>query len=259
MISRLYGLLLLIRGLSPFLVILVIGIVGMVMVNDLSAALDGPIARIQTEIDDVRDAVDSARTQVDAVVADVSSLVDTLSSFRLPDLLPDLPSSISIPTLNLPSVSVLVPTAAVRMCSANLEFTTVSYPCGLNLGSRSVSLNLPDIPTFTIPIPGLNELGDLLSDAFSPITDIFDRGFRPVFAGIQELGETLQVIPDTFNSIAAEGRGLLSDVGGVLGQWRQTLLIVWVVLAVLAVIYFGVPLVSNVTRGWRLLRGLPAD
>ncbi len=259
MISRLHGLLLLIRGLSPFLVILVIGIAGIVMYNDLREALAGPIESIQSEIDDVKETVDTAREQVDAVVDDVSSLVNTLSSFSLPNLIPNIPSSISLPTLVLPSIAIPVPTVSVDFCSVNLQFTSVSYPCDLDLGTSNFSINLPDIPSFNIPIPGLSELGDLLSDAFSPITDIFDLGFSPVFEGINALGQTLRLVPDSFNTIVDLGRSLLSDVGDVIAQWGQTLLIVFLVLAVLALIYFGVPFVDNITRGWRLLRGRPAD
>ena len=61
MFNRLLGLLLIIRGLAPFLVLAVLVIAGLVIVNDLRVILEPPVQRIQEEIDDIRSAADSLR------------------------------------------------------------------------------------------------------------------------------------------------------------------------------------------------------
>ncbi len=258
---RLLGLLLMIRGLSPFLVLLVIGIAGAIMYGDLRAATAGPIESLQARIAEAREAIDAVRNDIDAVVDEVSDVVAALQNFSLPDLLPDIPDNISIPRLTIPAINVPLPdvtSLGFTMCSLDVGVADLPYPCDVSMSTFNFRLDIPDIPSFNLPLPGLGQLDDLLREAFSPITDIF-AVFQPLFAGINSLSESLQVVPEAFTAIVEAGRTMVSDVSQVLTQWGQTLLVVFVALAVLAVIYFAVPLIDNVTRGWRMLRGLPVE
>ena len=53
MFRRLFGLLLIIRGLSPVLVVVVIAVTGALLLNEVQAALQEPVAAIRNELDQV--------------------------------------------------------------------------------------------------------------------------------------------------------------------------------------------------------------
>jgi hypothetical protein len=261
MFRRLMGLLLILRGLAPLLIVLVIGIAGAALYNDLRAVVAPPLQTIESEIQTVRDEFDTARGHLEDTVGEITSLVRTLQDFRLPDLLPDIPDNISIPRLTIPAFNVPLPDVTsldFTMCSLDAGIADIPYPCGVSMGTFNFSLDIPDLPSFNLPLPGLGQLDDVLRDAFSPIADIFDA-FRPFFDGLGELVDSLRVIPESVNRIVEEGRGLLSDTRQLFVQWGQTLLIALIVLAVLVVIYFATPMLDSLRRGWRMLRGLSGD
>jgi hypothetical protein len=109
-----------------------------------------------------------------------------------------------------------------------------------------------------VPLPGLGEVDDLLRSALSGVTGVFDA-FDTAFSTIGELNTTLQMVPDHFSAITTETENLVSNFQDVLVRWGQTLMIVMVILAALVVIYLGVPLLDDLSRGLRMLRGLESD
>jgi hypothetical protein len=107
-------------------------------------------------------------------------------------------------------------------------------------------------------LPDVQPLVDSLKQAFSPLQQIFDS-FQPAIESIQQLSAALQLLPDKFNSIFDNGNRLVAGLQAVVAKWGTTLVVVLVILGLLAIIYFGVPFVDNVSRGWRMLRGQPTD
>ena len=261
MFRRLMGLLLILRGLAPILIVLVIGLAGAALYNDLRAVVAPPLRDLETEIQTVRTQFETARTQLETTVGEITDLVGTLQAFQLPDLLPDIPDNITIPRLTIPAINVPLPditSLSFTMCSLDAGVANIPYPCGVSMGTYDFSLDIPDLPTFNLPLPGLGQLDDALRAAFSPIEDIFNM-FRPFFDDLGTLVETLRAIPDSVSRIVDQGRGLLSDTRQLFAQWSQTLLIALIVLAVLIVIYFATPMLDSLRRGWRMLRDLPGD
>jgi hypothetical protein len=237
--------------------IVVIAIAFSVILGDLRAAVEPPIQNKKQEFDDIRAAVEDARQDFESVVSEVTELVEELQSFSIPNLIPNIPNFFTIPSLNIPDLTVPVPTISVQTCSVNIG-VTISYPCGITIGSRNVTLTIPNIPSFNVPVPGLGALDDVLRDALSGITGIFDV-FDEAFASIGQLAETLQTVPDSFNAISADMQALLDGLAGLVVRWGSTLTIVLLVLAGLVIIYFAVPILDDLRRGWRLLSGQPAD
>src|SRR5262245_3465213 len=121
--SRLIGLLLLIRALSPILILLIFAIAIMVILGDLRAAVDPPIQNMKTEFDQIRTTVEDVRQDFEAVTTEVAAVVSALQSFSLPNLIPNIPDFFTIPSLDIPDVTVPVPTIRVQTCSVNIGVT----------------------------------------------------------------------------------------------------------------------------------------
>ncbi len=255
---RISGLLLILRALAPLLIILVLGITGSIVLADVRAAVDPPLATIRGEITEIQATVGEVRDDLNAVSEEVTSLVNALQAFSIPNLVPDIPDNLSFPSLNIPNVSIPIPNVSVRFSSTNVAGVNIRYPSGLNVGSRNYDLDLPNIPSFSVPLPGLGEVDNLLRTALSGVTGVFDA-FDTAFSSIGVLNDTLQTVPDHFNAITSETENLVDNFQRVLVSWGQTLLIVVVILLVLVIIYLGVPVLDDLTRGWRMLRGLEAD
>ncbi len=258
MIRRISGLLLILRALSPVLVILIVGGTLAVVLNDVRAAVDPPLQTIRTKIEDIRTTVDSIRDDIEAVNTEITGLLSVLGNFSIPNLIPNIPANLQFPSLDIPSASIPVPTVSMRTSSTTIAGVSITYPSGLNIGSTNFSLDFPAIPSFSVPLSVLGQLDDDLRDALSGVTDVFDS-FSTAFSNINELNATLQLVPDHVNEITSQGELLLNSILRVLSGWAETLTLVMLALLVLVIIYFGVPLLDDLTRGWRMLRGLPPD
>jgi len=194
---------------------------------------------------------------IEAVNNEITALVDDLAEFDLPNLIPNIPGSLNFPSLDVPSVSIPIPTVSVRTSNFTVGNLTLSYPSGLTIGSSSFNLNIPDIPSFSVPLPGLGQLDNALRAALAPLTGIFDA-FHQAFSSISTLNSTLQRIPGHFTTIAGQGEQLMVNLTGVIARSSQTLILVMVVLLALVVIFFGVGMLDDLTRGWHMLLGRSA-
>jgi len=266
MARRLLGLLLIIRGLTPFLSIWVIWLAGTLVIGDVEAAVKEPVQNIQAAIDDVRSEVAAlsakikdVKNQVDVVVSQVRSFIETAKATvegvvqtarNLLNPLKDILSGFlnEVNQFRNGAQSFINEATSWVTDIANIGCPTL-YDC--------ITLPSLTIPSLTFPIlPDVQPLVDTLSRALAPLGDIFGA-FDPVVRGIQDLVSTLQNMPPKFEQLLADGHALVTGLRDVVVKWANTLLIVVVVLFVLALIYFAVPLIDNVRRGWRLLWGEP--
>lgn len=259
---RFMGFLLILRALSPFLFLAVLGIAGLIILEDLRAELEPPIQTIQDELDTLNNIVAQTQEDFEDVQREVTDLVSALEAFNPANLIPDISGVISIPSLTIPDVTIPIPDVpngvSISFSSINIAGVNISYPSGISIGTRNFTLAIPDISAFNITIPGLDLLGDAIAAVLAPITEIFEV-FTPAFESINDLNETLQEVPKSFETITAEGEALVRDVGDVVARWSRTLAIVFVVLALLTVIYFGVPFLDAFHRGLQMIRGLPVS
>ena len=257
--GRLLGLLLILRGFAPFLIVLIVGFVLSVVINDLEAAVARPVATMRAEGEDMTDTFTAIGQELNGVITDVNAVVTTLNSFSLPNLLPNIPTQINFPSLSIPSVSINVPNPAniqVTTSSISLLGQSVSYPTGISVGTTSLNLNFPAIPALNVPLPGMQQVNQALDDVLDEIDGVFDV-FDPVFSSLSELGTSLRILPDSFGIITTETQTLITNVQNTFNGWRQTLFTAVALIFILIVIYFGVSFLDDVTRGWRMLRGLP--
>jgi hypothetical protein len=257
-VNRLRGLLLIIRALTPLLIVILLAAALMIMVRDLRQALAVPVQRIQTEFTGVRTAIDNARTDAEGVVNNVTTVVNRLQSFNLANLIPDIPTNIRLPSLQLPPLTLTVPyDLEIRYSSVNIG-VTISYPSGVTVRTRNVTVTLPSISNIDIPVPGLSGLVTALRNALRPVTEIFNI-FTPAFSSINRLSTTLKQFPDHLRAIVDQGQSVVSGIQDIITRWENTLVVVGVVLLALVMIYYVVPTIDDFNRGLRLLRGLSVN
>ena len=263
---RLYGVLLIVRGLSPFLVLVVISVVGGILVNDVQVAMREPLQAIEGEFNNIKTQVETAQgylnevrqraevvaVQVQSFVASIAGTINSATQ-QINGLLQPINAAISGVGSALNSIrtalQAFINAAQPVLSAINLGCPTL-HPC----------LSLPTIPSLSLPnlVPDIGPLVNALRTALSPLQRVFDD-FGPTIEGIKNLGATLQTLPGKFGNLLNHGNQLLTDLRGVISRWASVLGIALVILAVLTLVYFVTPLIENVTRGWRLLRGLPAD
>ena len=271
MSRRLLGLLLIIRGLSPFIVIWVILMAGTLLVDDVQAAMDAPLRNIQAEVANIQSAVktvqaniDAVRQRVDVVVNQVQSFVKTAQNtfVTVRGKIASLVAPIN-EVINRTSDVIRVINAGVRPLVNVINSLSGAVISAINLICHNClggPYNLPDlsyvVSTLRNLLPNLGSINQLINNALSPLSSIFNE-FGPAVQSIQALAAELQKLPPKFDALVGHAGDLVNGVRSVVVKWRDTLLLVGGVLFVLAVIYFAVPLIDNVTRGWRMLWGMP--
>lgn len=254
--TRIAGLLLILRALAPVLIVLIIGGTLAIVLGDVRTAVDVPLETIGSEIEAVRSTVDTVGDDIGAVSAQVTSLVGALNGLNIPNLIPNIPQNLQFPSFNPPAINIPVPTVSMRTSSTTIAGVTLTYPSGLTIGSTTYGLDIPELGSFSVPLPGLSQVDDLLRSALSGVNDVF-ASFRTTFSSVGDLVGTLQLVPDHLTTIVDQGEQLATNLRGVFIRWGETLLIVTIILLVLVIIYVGVPMLDDLNRGWRMLRGLP--
>lgn len=258
MLRRLMGLLLVIRALAPALIVIIVAVGFGVILADLRAATAAPIRGINTAMGEMGTALETVKTDLDAALAEISDLAALFQGFTLPNLIPDIPNNIRIPSLNLPDITVPVPTNAVITTSTVNIGVNITYPSGVRFTTTNLTLVVPDLPNVDIPVPGLGALDTALRNALAPLTNIFDA-LDTAFDSIGALTTTLRTLPDSVQAIVDDGELLLNSIDRVLANWAGTLATVALILLILVIIYFAAPALDDLRRGLRMLRGLAAE
>lgn len=277
---RIIGSLLVVRAFTPILaVVVVVWGIGQ-MTADFQRVVEPRMARIEAELDELEATLLLAQGKFDTARGHITTVLETLQSFELPDLLPDLPDSIAFPRINIPDPSIRIPNSVSItwsnfsyvvedwvpndcgfldfLCDAGdwiLETVTkvASYPSDIEIGTRRLTLNTPDLPTLSLPMPAvLLELWDGLASLFDELFGIFDI-FDGTLASLRALGDTLQSIPDTFTAIGDAVSAIFTSIGNLLTRWYGLLLIVLVLVGILIAINIIVPMLDDLTRGLRML------
>src|SRR5262245_37032805 len=155
MFKRLLGLLIIVRALTPILIVLVVAVLGSIILNDLQDTLKAPVAAINTEINSLQTSIDGAKQDFQNVSDNVTTVVNAISSVRLPDLRVNIPTNISIPAISIPSASVPVPTASVSTSTysfgsisafgQSVSLGSITYPSGISIGTTNKTLSFPSI------------------------------------------------------------------------------------------------------------------
>lgn len=282
---RLLGLLLIVRALAPLLAVIVIVWGANRVAGDFQAAVETPISNLENEFGELNATFETAKQQFEVAKQDIDEVLAQLQAFQLPNLLPTLPANIAFPSVNIPDLTVAVPTSiSVQWSSVSFDVTeviprncgpldfacralgdiirtvtrTVQYPSGISISTQNLTLPVPDLPSFTVPFPGFfNSVRNGLNNLFSEFLDIFNV-FDDALTALNELGASLSALPDNFNGLVSEGQQLVSGLQVLLAKWGGLLTLALLVILALMVISFGVTFLELLGRGLRLLFGASA-
>jgi hypothetical protein len=269
--SRLLGLLIILRALAPILLVALIVLTVNNVVADLRLAVEEPLDRINDQAEVLRGTFDEAKTAYQQVETRVTTVVNSIR--QLPNLIPDISAIITIPAITLPDPVIPLPTFQVTNFTlrypSGINFSSVtilgfSVPSGLNITWSNVSIptittgvnnfriDLPNIPAFNVPIPGL----DIIEAALGEVTGVFDD-VSNAFKEVTDLGTILNVVPDEFNQLIADGNQLVRSVREVGVRWESNVRTVILAAVILFVVIYVTSFLEALDRGWRMLLGLP--
>ncbi|MEZ4672044.1 MAG: hypothetical protein R3E39_29415 [Anaerolineae bacterium] len=278
--KRILGLLLIIRALAPVLAILIILWGAGQIMADLHAALDPPIQALQTEFDTVNTTIETAQEQFDTAKTEVTTLITRLRAFRIPRLLPNLPLNLTFPSITIPDLSFNRPdSVSVKWSTASFQVPTncgggvlndlcgvlgdavkfvtktFAYPSDITIKTVPITITLPDVPAFNIPIPPIfNTIASGLRGLFSGFDGLFAI-FRNAFDSFNTLGDHLQPIPGQVATITQEAQTLLSGLTTVVNNSGGLLLLMFGLIIVVVVIASVMTSFEHLQRGLRLLFG----
>lgn len=252
---RLLGLLLILRALAPILALLVV--VGGVsrVAGDFQVAWEAPLDNLETELAQLSSTFETAKQQFEIAKQDIDAVRAQLRAFQIPNLLPNLPLNITFPSVNIPDLTVAVPTGlSVQWSRISIPFDgSIGYPSGISISTTNLSLSIPDLSGFSVPFPGFfNDIRNGLNNLFSEFFDIFNL-FDDALTALNELGESLAGLPDNFNRLVSEGQQLVSGLQALLAKWSGLLALTLLLTLALIVISFGVTFLELFGRGLRLL------
>ncbi len=288
---RLSGLLLIIRALTPILIVLTLYWGYTRVAADIQTAL-APMAQIESEVAALGATIGTARDQFDAAREDVETAVAQIQNFSVPDFLPDLPSNLSIPSLDIPTVNLpIVPTVNVGFTNATgtvsrtiegacrtvfdffgigslvcdpvrtvTDSVQIRYPSSISFGTQNFRINFPAIPGFTLPVPDvMGTIAAGLNSVFDEFTSIFNV-FEGSLKAVTALGERISVLPDNFGAISAAGQDIVTNLTSVFQARSGLIMVAILVVLALLIIYFGVGFLDDLGRGFGMLLGRsPAD
>jgi hypothetical protein len=240
MFRRLMGLVLIISVVMP----LILGVVGVFLVRqvvvDLESAASVPLEKMNRAIDSMKGEFDDTKQAFERIANRVTGITNAVQSIT--GQIPSIPTSLTIPRITIPDPSISVPTISVDWDSA----LGIRYPKDIDIGTKSVSITIPDIPEMTLTIPGLSTVKNLLSSTFGFMDDIVDS--------IKDFANIKPLIED-FNDVVAESQTFVTEVRSVFTRWSNTL----VVVALVIVIWLGATYIAStyerVRKGWEMLRG----
>jgi len=271
---RIQGLLLIVRALTPIIIVLLIAGLALTFVRDLSANLAEPIQMISDEVEVVETALTDAQEDFWAVQTTVGKLVDDLENFTIPNPLETLSTDLTIPSISIPDLpSIPIPdidvdwrTRSIRYPSGlSFSFTSglditwsnfsVTYPTSISVTTEDFNLAIPDIPSFNVNIPGLGLLRTAVGNIIDEVTDIFEV-FDPALTAINDLTETLQVLPDSVDTIIGATQTAVGTVGHTVVYWSNLILVVTGIILLLVLNYIFSGMLKDLQDGWAMLWSL---
>jgi hypothetical protein len=238
MLRRITGLVLIVSVLMP--IILGVGSIFLVrqIVADIEDVARVPLQRMNMNLNQAKDALVSARQAFDRAVNNVASVVQKAQQVR--NSITSILTDIRIPRLNIPDPSISVPTVSVEWSSA----LGIRYPSNITIGSTSISIPVPDIPEFTVPVPGLPLVKNVVRDVVGVVDDLTSAVTS--ITGVKALTENI-------NDAVQQAQVLADRVEGVRERWQTTItLIVTVIVLCLVITYVALTL-QVLAKGWQML------
>ncbi len=226
MFRRLRGLFIITRALLPFLVVIGLALATWAMTR---AVVDSTVEygdRMAAELDAVKVALDEANDGLEAIGGFV--LATASAADQLVGRVADIPTSLDVP---LPRVA--IPDFRIPVVNQ-----TIALP-DFELGDGLLSIPVPGIA----PIQALaNDLVDAGQTVTEPITK----------------AAALADVPPHLEVAAEETVAYANDVRRTMQRWLVLMFLVLLTAGIVWLIAAMRPIVSELSRGWSMLRGRPA-
>jgi hypothetical protein len=238
MLRRITGIVLVVSVLMP--IILGAGSIFVVrqIVADIEDAAREPLQRMNTNLNAAKDALINARQAFDRAVNNISSVVQKAQQVR--NSINNILTDIRIPRLTIPDPSISIPTIDVEWDSA----LGIRYPSKITIGTKSVSIPIPDIPEFTVPVPGLALVKNVVRDVVGVIDDL--TGAVTSITGIKTL-------TDNVNDAAQQAQVLVQHVQDVGERWKNTITLFATVIVLCLVITYIALTLQVLLKGWQMI------
>ncbi len=193
MFRRLFGLLLIIRGLSPVLIVVVIAVTGALLLNEVQAALQEPVAAIHNELDQVSATIDTIRGEVDVAKQRITQVTDQVTNFvgtvgsNIDGIVAQFRAVLK--PINDAVAGVRSALGVVKSGVDGFVSAANSVVQVLNVGCPTLRpcIKLPTIPKLELPnlLPDVEPLAAAVRSAFAPLQQIF-ADFQPAVESIRQ-------------------------------------------------------------------------
>lgn len=223
MVRRLRGLLIILRVLSPVLLVLGLALSTWWMANQVVDSTRQYGDRLSTQLDEIKRAVDEANDGLAAVGGFV--IATTQAADSMLSKVADLTDSITIP---LPQVE--VPEFTVPVINVDIDLPDFDFGVG----------------ELEIPIPGVEALQDLANR-------MVEAG-ETVTEPITKLAE-LAKVPPHLEQAAEDTAQYASEVRSTMAGWMKVVLLLLLVGAVAWLMAQARPITSELSRGFGMLLG----
>ncbi len=236
--QRLHGFSLIIIAISPILLVGAIFITSLLLLNDVKTLIAEPFDGIKNALVEVQEnaaktgaAISKVVDPIKKVSAGVKSTIQAVGR---------IPTEVRVPNIKIPKASLPV--------NPNIKMNGV-VP---NITMKKMNVNMPEIPGFTIPIAGLTQVKEVITDNLDILGDL-----NNIFKGIPNLG-----------GLRDNAQALVGGVKNLFDGLKKIGVKITIILFLLALII--IPWLYSVyvapylrgfnqsfTKGWRLLNGKP--
>jgi hypothetical protein len=194
---KINGLLIIIIALMPVILITTFTITLMTVVNDVKTFVNGPINEINTTLIQVRQTASQAGEAIGKSLEPIKEVnQDIKQALKQVDNL-YLPEKVSLPNIGIPNLQLPVK-----------PDVTISgkFPPKVNIKMEDISVTMPTIPGFDIPVPGLKDVKNILENNFIilgqfsevvgsiPYLEPIREDSQKIVIGVQNLVKDLQTI-----------------------------------------------------------------
>ena len=226
MIRRIRGLIVIIRAIFPILLVVALALATWWTAGAIVDATRDYGENLSEQLDGVREAVTEANEGLEQIGGYVASAADAANS--LYERVENLADSITIP---LPEVE--IPPIEIPVIDYTIDFPD------FRLGTGDLN----------IPIPGVKALKSLADD-------LAEAG-RKVTEPVAKVG-ALADVPPHLEEAARDTADYAGEVKTTMSWWLKAVLLLLAIGALAWLIAQAKPMLDEIGRGWKMLRGHPA-
>lgn len=237
--QRMQGFSLMIFAVSPLLLIIAIIITFLLLVKDVKTLVAEPFDGLKTALVEVQENAAKTGAAIGKVMDPIKKVGEGVK--KVTQTVGNIPTDVSIPSISIPKANLPV--------KPNVKMKGV-VP---NIKMEKVKVNMPSIPRFTLPIAGLKQVKEVISDNLGILGEL-----NNIFKGIPNL-----------SALREDAQALVGGVKNLLDGVKKIGIKIVIILLLLALIiipwlwsvyvapYFRW-LNQSFTKGWRMIKAQPA-